>query len=161
MKIDPHLDLVLERVVPVSPEQVWLAWTEPQHLEQWFTPRPWTTKNCEVDLRPGGAFRTVMVSPEGQEHPNSGCYLEIVPQRRLVWTDALEAGFRPTRMEAQLGFRFTAVILLEPQGKGTKYTAIAMHADVESRRKHDAMGFADGWGTVLEQLVQHMQGVSR
>jgi uncharacterized protein YndB with AHSA1/START domain len=141
MNIDPQLDLVLERVVAVSPAQVWRAWTEPRHLEQWFTPRPWTTKNCEI------------------EHPNSGCYLEIVPERRLIWTDALEAGFRPSRMEAHLGFRFTAAILLEPQGKGTKYTAIVQHADVESRRKHDAMGFADGWNAALDQLVQHMQSV--
>lgn len=157
MKIDPQLDLVLERTVAVSPEQVWRAWTEPRHLEKWFSPRPWVTKNCEIDLRPGGAFRTVMVSPEGQEFPNSGCYLEIVPQRRLVWTDALEAGFRPTQQPAHLGFRFTAAILLEPEGKGTRYKAIAMHADADARQKHDAMGFRDGWGTVLDQLVEHMQ----
>ena len=73
------------------------------------------------------------------------------------WTDALEAGFRPTQQPAHLGFRFTAAILLEPEGKGTRYKAIAMHADADARQKHDAMGFRDGWGTVLDQLVEHMQ----
>jgi len=157
MNIDPKLDLVLERVVDVSPEIVWTAWTTPAHLKKWFSPAPWTTVECEIDLRPGGAFRTVMRSPEGKDFPNVGCYLEIVPNRKLVWTDALEAGFRPSRAPAHLGFRFTATILLEPHAKGTKYTAIAMHGDADGRQKHAAMGFMDGWGTVLDQLVAYMK----
>ena len=159
MKIDPKLDLVLERSVDVSPELFWMAWTQPEHVMKWFTPVPWTTVECEIDLRPGGLFRTVMRSPEGQDHPNDGCYLEVVPNRKLVWTDALEAGFRPSRWDAHLGFRFTASIVLEPLGKGTKYTAIVMHSDPESRQKHDAMGFQDGWGKALDQLVAHMKTV--
>lgn len=160
MKIDPKLDLVLERTVDVPAELVWMAWTQPEHVKKWFTPKPWTTVECEIDLRPGGLFRTVMRSPDGEDHPNFGCYLEIVPSRKLVWTDALEAGFRPSRQPAHLGFRFTAAILIEPHGSATKYTAIAMHSDEESRNKHDSMGFQDGWGTVLDQLVAHMKTVS-
>src|SRR6266487_5617619 len=157
MKIDPKLDLVLERIVDVSPELVWMAWTQPEHLKHWFTPVPWTTVECEIDLRPGGIFRTVMRSPEGKDHPNLGCYLEVVPDRKLVWTDALERGFRPSRQNPILSFNFTATILLEPHGKGTKYTAIVMHKDAGSRAKHDAMGFQDGWGKALEQLVEHVK----
>ena len=92
---DPKLDLVLERVVPVPRERVWSAWTTPEHVKQWFTPAPWTTVDCEIDLRPGGIFRTVMRSPEGEEFPNLGCYLEIIPNEKLVWTNALAPGFRP------------------------------------------------------------------
>ncbi len=157
MIIDPRLDLHLERTVNVSPEQVWMAWTRPEQLTQWFTPAPWTTAECEIDLRPGGLFRTVMRSPEGQDHPNVGCYLELVPNRKLVWTNALEGGFRPNRHESGLGFRFTAVIAMEPHGKGTRYTATVMHSDEEHRNKHDAMGFQDGWGTVFDQLVAHIK----
>jgi DNA-binding transcriptional ArsR family regulator len=91
--------LVLERIVDVSPELVWMAWTQPEHLKKWFTPAPWTTVDCEIDLRPGGIFRTVMRSPEGQDFPNLGCYLEVVPHQKLVWTDVLEAHFRPARQE--------------------------------------------------------------
>jgi len=76
MKIDPKLDLVFERFVEVSPELVWTAWTQPEHLKKWFTPAPWTTVDCEIDLRPGGVFRTVMRSPEGKDHPNTGCVWE-------------------------------------------------------------------------------------
>lgn len=60
---DPKLDLVLERVVDVPRELVWKARTTPEHLKKWFTPAPWTTVDCEIDLRPGGIFRTVMRSP--------------------------------------------------------------------------------------------------
>ncbi len=113
--------------------------------------------DCEIDLRPGGVFRTVMRSPEGQDFPNLGCYLEIVPLQKLVWTDALEAGYRPSREDPKPSFRFTASVLLEPHGNGTKYTAIAMHQNQESRDKHEAMGFQSGWGKALDQLVEHVK----
>ena len=161
MKTDPKLDLVLERTVDVSPELVWMAWTEPEHLKKWFAPAPWKAIDCEVDLRPGGLFRTVMQSPDGKEYPGAGCYLEIIPNKKLVWTDALVAGFRPAPGDSPTGFRFTATILIEPNGKGAKYTAIAMHSDEEGRKKHDAMGFIDGWGQCLQQLVEYVKTVRR
>jgi uncharacterized protein YndB with AHSA1/START domain len=159
MKIDPKLDLVLERTVDVSPELVWMAWTQPEHLKKWFTPAPWTTVACEIDLRPGGRFHSVMRSPEGQEYPNEGCYLEVVPNRRLVWTDALEGGYRPAPQGPAAGFRMTAVVELEPQGSSTRYTACALHSDEEGRQKHETMGFHDGWGKALDQLVAHVKGL--
>ena len=96
-QLDPKLDLVLERVVDVPPELVWAAWTRPEYIKKWFTPVPWQTVDCEIDLRPGGIFRTVMRSPEGQEFPNSGCYLEVIENKKLVWTAALTAGYRPAK----------------------------------------------------------------
>ena len=117
---DPKLDLVLERVVDVAPHLVWAAWTKPEHIKKWFTPAPWKTIDCIIDLRPGGEFFTMMQSPEGQTFPNRGCYLEIVENQKLVFTDALQPGYRPSDNPF-----FTAVILLEPHGNGTKYTAIA------------------------------------
>lgn len=147
--IDPSLDLVLERVVEVRPELVWKAWTEPEHVKRWFTPAPWETIDCEIDLQPGGVFSTTMRSPEGQVMPaDPGCYLEIVENRKLVFTDALGPGYRPKSNPF-----FTAVILLEPEGSGTRYTAIAMHVDEAAKRKHEEMGFFDGWGKALDQLV--------
>jgi uncharacterized protein YndB with AHSA1/START domain len=145
---DPRLDLVLERVVDVSPKLVWAAWTRPEHLVHWFTPAPWTVSDCEIDLRPGGMFRTVMRSPKGKEFPNIGCYLEIVPEKRLVWTDALLPGYRPS-----VNPFFTAVIALEPSGAGTRYVATAIHRDEEARKKHEEMGFHHGWAAALDQLV--------
>jgi len=150
-KPDPRLDLVLERVVDVPPKLVWAAWTTPEYIKKWFTPAPWQTVDCEIDLRPGGIFRFVMRSPEGKEYPNAGCYLEVIENEKLVWTAALGPGYRPQNPPGVP--LFTAVILLEPHGAGTKYTAIAIHGDEEATKKHSEMGFHDGWGKALDQLV--------
>jgi uncharacterized protein YndB with AHSA1/START domain len=147
---DPKLDLVLERDIDVPRELVWAAWTQPEHLRHWFTPAPWTVASCEIDLRPGGIFHTVMRSPEGEEHPNTGCYLEVVPHERLVWTDALLPGYRPSAQPF-----LTAILTLEARGQGTRYRAVALHRDAAERQRHEEMGFHAGWGKALEQLVAY------
>jgi uncharacterized protein YndB with AHSA1/START domain len=145
---DPKLDLVLERVVDVPPALVWEAWTKPEHIRRWFAPAPWTIVDCEIDLRPGGVFRFVMKSPDGEESPSVGCYLEVIPNERLIWTDALLPGYRPSPNPF-----FTAVVTLEPRGSGTRYTAMAIHGDEATRKRHEQMGFYEGWGQTLDQLV--------
>lgn len=158
---DSDRDLVLERVIDVPPELVWRVWTEPELLKQWFTPRPWKTVECEIDLRPGGVFRTVMESPDGQQRfAGSSCYLEVVENRRLVWTNALLPGFRPSNEDPGPVAYFTSVIILEPHGSGTKYTAVAVHRDPESRVAHEQMGFHEGWGAALDQLVEVAKGLA-
>ncbi len=147
---DPQLDLVLERVIDVPPQVVWAAWTTPVHVCKWFCPAPWTVTECEIDLRPGGIFRTMMRSPEGQVFPNIGCYLEVVPLQRLVFTDALLPGFRPAVKPFM-----TAILDFAPHGAGTRYTATVRHADAETRKRHEGMDFHTGWGTALDQLVAH------
>lgn len=152
-QVDPALDLVLERSIDVPPSLVWKAWTTPEHLMCWFTPDPWKTIACEIDLRPGGIFSTTMQSPDGDVMPaGAGCYLEVVPERRLVWTDALGPGYRPNAEPFM-----TAMLLIEPEGDGTRYTAIAKHLDPETRQRHEEMGFFDGWGTVVDQLVAYVK----
>jgi uncharacterized protein YndB with AHSA1/START domain len=151
-KFEPKLDLVLEREIDVPRDLVWEAWTKPEHIKKWFTPAPWKTIDCEIDLRPGGMFRTVMLSPEGQQFPNLGCFLEVVPNERLVFTDALLPGYRPSAEPF-----FTGAVIMQPAGKGTRYTAYAIHRDEDSRKKHEEMGFHDGWGKALDQLVAHVK----
>jgi uncharacterized protein YndB with AHSA1/START domain len=161
---DPKLDLLLERVVDVAPSLVWAAWTTPQLLMKWFTPAPWKTVECVIDLRPGGVFRTVMESPEGQRFPGDGCYLEIVKERKLVWTNSMLPGYRPVKpaVPAEAGkacdeLHFTGVITMRPEGRGTRYSALAIHPDPESCKRHHDMGFHQGWGTALEQLITLMK----
>lgn len=152
--LDDDLDLELTREVDVAPEKVWEAWTTPDLLTQWFTPKPYETTACEIDLRPGGIFRTVMRSPEGEEMENAGCYLEVVPNERLVWTSALAPGYRPQPGELPM----TAIIELQPTGSGgTRYRAIALHQTEADVKAHADMGFAEGWGAALDQLVELMQ----
>jgi uncharacterized protein YndB with AHSA1/START domain len=151
---DPRLDLVLERLVAAPAAFLWRGWTVPEQLKKWFTPAPWKTVDCEIDLRPGGKFRTVMRGPEGQEVDNVGCYLEIIPNQKLVWTGALGPGFRPRPATGPaVPFLMTAVITLQPRGNGTLYTALVLHGDEEARKAHEKMGFAQGWGKALDQLL--------
>src|SRR6187431_284544 len=126
-------ELVLVRETDVPRERLFAGWTQPELIVQWFTPKPWTTTSCELDLRVGGTCKTTMRSPEGEEFPNVGVYLEIVPNERLV---------------------FTAILTFEtlPNGK-TRYTARAVHWTTEAKEKHAAMGFAEGWGKAFDQLV--------
>ena len=147
--LDPKLDLILERVIDVPRELVWKAWTTPEYVTKWFTPAPWQTVDCRIDPRPGGLFYTVMRSPEGEDYPNIGCFLEVVENEKLVWTDALLEGYRPAD---KVGF-MTAFLLLEAHGSGTKYTAIAIHPTEAGRKQHEEMGFHEGWGAALDQLV--------
>jgi uncharacterized protein YndB with AHSA1/START domain len=148
--LDPKLDLMVERVVRVSPERAWAAWTEPDHLRQWYAPAPGVISECEIDLRPGGVFRFVPRQPDGTENPCTCCYVEVVPYRRLVWTDALRPGFRP----APTGF-FSAVMTLEPEGDATRCRTVALHRNEDDRNRHVDLGFYDGWGTVLDQLATY------
>jgi uncharacterized protein YndB with AHSA1/START domain len=154
-KPDPKLDLLLERVVDVPPALVWKCWTEPRHIKKWFTPAPWKTVEAEVDLRPGGRLYFVMQSPEGEKFPNTGCFLEVVKNERLTWTNALLPGYRPASSGAASAgdLVFTAVITMKKQGKGTKYTALAIHRNEGDAQNHAKMGFHDGWGKALDQLV--------
>ena len=155
---DSKLDLSFTRTVDVPRSLVWRAWTEPELLKPWFCPLPWKTIDCEIDLRRGGMFRTTMQSPEGKEFPNVGCYLEVLPQTKLVWTNALLPGYRPSVVTETCGsneasFLFTAMIELADHAQGTRYTATVIHADEAGCRQHADMGFEGGWGTALDQLV--------
>ena len=163
MTFNAELDLKFERIVDVPREKIWAAWTTPDKLMPWFCPLPWKTVECEIDLRVGGRFFTVMQSPEGQQFPNVGCYLDLIPNEKLTWTNALEPGFRPVMPpEASpdhecAEFLMTATILLEKHAKGTKYTALVQHSDAKNRIKHEKMGFKQGWGACLDQLVAYIK----
>ena len=151
---NPDTDLVLERVVDLTPEQLFAAWTQPEHITKWFSPALWRTTHAEVDLRPGGIFRTVMQGPDGEAVDNAGCILEVEANRRFVWTGALGPGYRPNDVTGT--FALTAEVRFEPVEGGTKYTATALHATAADRAMHAEMGFIVGWGIALDQLVAHM-----
>ncbi len=155
-KIDPQTDLVLDRTVDVPRELVWRAWTEPKHLMPWFCPLPWKTVDCAIDLRPGGAFMTHMQGPNGESMKDTGCYLEVVPHERLTWTGALGPDFRP---KAGVELAFTAVLTFEKTARGTRYLVQALHPNAAQKVAHEKMGFAEGWGAALDQLVKYVKAL--
>ncbi|MDP2080910.1 SRPBCC family protein [Pseudotabrizicola sp.] len=141
-------DLELIRHLKAPPAKVWRCWTEPALLAQWFAPKPVVTRDVKIDLRPGGIFATTMDIPDMGSQTGAGCILEVEPQRRLVWTDLLGPGYRPVAES----FGFTAIILMEPEGSGTLYRAIAMHRTPDQRKADEDMGFEAGWGAAAAQL---------
>jgi uncharacterized protein YndB with AHSA1/START domain len=158
-RIDPRLDLVLERTIAVPRALIWKVWTDPEHVKRWWAPRPWSTVECRLELRPGGMFRTVMRSPEGQDFPGAGCILELVENEKLVWTSALEPGYRPARdADADGGdchaLPFTAILTLAERGGRTHYKVRVLHKDEAGRKKHEEMGFHEGWNRCLDQLIE-------
>ena len=159
------LDLVLERTIEAPIDLVWKAYTDPNHLKQWFAPKPYEITECELDLRPGGTFRIRMVGPDGFDtgHGNAGCVLEVVEGKKLAWTSALSPGYRPAQLAAKgcESFPMTAVITFADLGNGkTAYKAVALHKDAADREKHEQMGFNEGWGTVAGQLEQFAQSLA-
>ena len=156
MDLDPDTDLSFTRDLATPRDLVWTCWTTPEHLRQFFVPRPHRVTACEIDLRVGGRFDTTF-EVDGTEMANHGVYLEIVPREKLVFTDAFTEGWKP----APDPF-LTAILLLEDGADGgTRYTAIARHRSPEARDSHMEMGFFEGWGTVADQLEAYAAGLAR
>lgn len=143
------LDLTVSRVIAAPPERVWRAWEDATQLVKWWAPAPVVTVSTKHEFFAGGGFGTTMRLPDGAVMDGGeGCFLEVVPHRRIVFTDALRGGWRPN----ETAF-FSAVITLRPHAAGTAYSAIALHKNDADRTKHAEMGFLQGWATALDQLA--------
>lgn len=140
-------ELVLSRLIDAPRERVFAAWTQPELLKQWFTPKPWTTVRVSNDLRVGGRTEVVMADEAGTEYPNPGQYLEIVPNEKLVFTDAYVGDWVPSAKPFM-----TAIITLADEDGKTRYTATVLHWSEEDKKQHEAMGFHQGWGLVADQM---------
>lgn len=148
---DTH-DLEITRRMQARRATLWRCWTDPALLAQWYVPAPWRVTAVVLDLRPGGAFSTEMGGPDGATHRVDGAVLEIAAMERLVWTNALVAGFRPASGTGGLPPLTAVITLRDAPGGGTLYAARALHASAEGAAQHLAMGFNEGWGTVAHQL---------
>jgi uncharacterized protein YndB with AHSA1/START domain len=149
MSESTNRELVLTRRINAPPAAVYRAWTEPALLTQWFAPLPYTTPHAELDVRPGGSSLVVMRGPDGVDMPNRGVYLEVVPNQRLVFTDAFTSAWEPS------GKAFMTVTLtFEAEADGmTRYTARVVHWSEVDCAAHEKMGFHQGWGICADQLA--------
>lgn len=149
-QFDPERDLTLTRIIKAPRAAIWSAWTNPRSFEQWWIPAPARCKVTAMDLRPGGAFAWQISEDGGDFVPHgNACFLAVDENERIVFTDALLGGWRPS------GKPFiTAIITLKDHRDGTAYEAYVMHQDKAVRDRHEEMGFYDGWGTVVGQLAK-------
>ncbi|MCX7384705.1 MAG: SRPBCC family protein [Alphaproteobacteria bacterium] len=146
-------ELAVERFIDAPPAIVFRMFTE--RLEEWWCPKPWTTRVIEQDLRPGGRSAMVMSGPNGESHPMEGVILEVIPDRLVVFTDAFTVGWLP-QQAFMVGF-----FALTPEGTGTRYRAGARHWDEAAHKQHEEMGFIQGWGTVADQLAELAEAEAR
>lgn len=138
-------ELSIAREVPARRADVFRAWVERDLFVRWWGPHGFTTPVCEMDLRPGGAFRTVMRGSDGKEHPTEGVFREISPPTRLVFSMPFGGRGEPDH-EA-----FCEVTLIENSGR-TRLHVRWRHQTVEDRKAHEEMGFEKGWSQTLERL---------
>ena len=148
-------ELTISRYIAAPASTIWKAWSEAEQLEKWWIPAPIECKVIKLDLRPGGGFETQMREGGGQFKPHlEGCFLDTAPGKRLVFTTVLAEGWAP--IEPWLAL--TAIITFEPEGQGTRYSARVLHKNAADSRKHEEMGFQQGWGATIDQLAALVEG---
>ena len=144
---DATHELSFTRLLDAPRAAIWRCWTDSDLLPKWFCPPPWKVSRATMDVRPGGSSLIVMNGPNGEEMPNRGIYLDVVPQQTLVFTDAFTEAWQPS----QKAFMVASVTMADEAGK-TRYTATVRHWSAEDRDAHEKMGFYEGWGKATEQL---------
>ena len=143
-------ELIITRVFDAPREVVFRAWTEPEHLKQWWGPRGFTNPVCEVDLRIGGAWQIVMRAPDGVEYPGGGVYREIIRPERLVFSNsALDKDGNP------IIDGLTTVTFADHGGK-TKLTLQTRAAALVSYAARMLDGMEAGWSQSLERLAEKL-----
>jgi len=148
--MNDQLDLTVSRIIEAPRSVVWKAWKEPEHFVKWWAPSPVLTISKKHAFFSGGGFDTDLRLEDGTLlECGEGCFVEVVENRRIVFTDALQGGWRPNEESF-----FSAIITLEDVLGGTLYTATALHKSEADCQKHAKMGFLDGWGTAIEQLEE-------
>ena len=120
-------------------------------------PKPWgSVSDCELDVRPGGIFSIDIALPEGRVVPNVGCFLEVIPLERLVWTSMLFPGYRPAVFD---DVPITAIVTIETVGSGTRYVFTALHRDQADFEKNKESGWRQGTEIALDQFVAHVMSM--
>lgn len=154
---DPKLDFAIERFIDAPARLVWEALTKPEHLKEWYMPRTWgRVAHAEMDVRPGGIFRIDIAVGDGQEVPNLGCFLDVVPMERLVWTSMLFPGYRPAVFD---DIPITAIVTMETDGAGTRYIFTALHRNEADRETNRVSGFQQGTEIAVDQFVERVLAI--
>lgn len=146
-------ELVAIRVVEAPRSIVWEAWTNPEDVPHWLLgPEGWTMPVCEIDLRPGGAWRYVWHGPDGSTMEMRGVFREISPPERLVNTEEWVGGGWPETVNT--------VVLTEEDGK-TTITCTVLYASKEAREAALGTGMKDGWSASYDRLDRYLPEMAR
>ncbi len=139
-------ELVITRIFDAPRNVVFQAWTEPGRAARWWGPQGFVTTYCDMDVRPGGAFRVCMRSPEGVDHWKQGVYREVVEPERLVFTFAWEdAEGKPIRQT------LVTVTFAEHGDKTALTLHQAVFETVALRDEHQR-----GWASTLQRFAEYL-----
>jgi uncharacterized protein YndB with AHSA1/START domain len=140
-------EIEMTRLFDAPRELVFEAFTNPEHVPHWFGPRGWSVPVCEIDLRPGGAWRYVLRGPNDEEMGMSGVYQEIAPPERVITTESFDD---------YPGESLNTLALTEEGGK-TRYTVTVLYPNKETRDAVLATGMSEGAAETLERLAEHLE----
>jgi uncharacterized protein YndB with AHSA1/START domain len=143
--------MVITRVFDAPREVVFEAHAKCEHLEKWWGPSEYTLAACEMDFRPGGAYRFVHRGADGSEYAFRGQYREIVPPERLVYT---------FEFEGMPGHVSVETLTLTEEGGKTKATGTAIFDTVEDRDGMLQSG-GDGMRETWDRLAEHVESMAR
>jgi uncharacterized protein YndB with AHSA1/START domain len=151
---NPKLDFAIARFIDAPARLVWEALTKPEHLKEWYMPRPWgRVSRAEIDLRPGGIISIDIATEDGLDSPNLGCVLDVIPMERVVWTSMLFPGYRPAVFD---DIPITAIMTMEAAGTGTRYVFTALHRNEADFAANKSSGFYEGTEIAVDQFVEHV-----
>lgn len=140
-------ELSITRVFDAPPAVVFKAWTDPKQMEQWWGPDCFTNPVCELDPRPGGAWRIVMRAPDGVEYECGGVYSEVIKPERLVFTNNAYDHEGKSLLEGVTSVTFAA------QGAKTKLTLETHMVGKVSFAAQMLAGMEAGWNQSLDRLA--------
>ncbi len=143
--------VVITRVFDAPRRLVFEVWTKPEHLARWWGPRDLTLSVCEMDFRPGGAWRFVLRAPDGNDYGFGGEYREILPPERLVYTFRFDGAPGAEAVET--------LIFVEKDGK-TTLTNTMVHTSVENRDAHVRSGMEEGVLQTMDRLAELLATMS-
>jgi uncharacterized protein YndB with AHSA1/START domain len=141
-------EIVMTRVFDAPRDLVFEAHSSCEHMSNWWGPHKYEFASCEVDFRPGGAWRVVHRAPDGEEYGFHGEYLEIVPPERIVWTFEFEGW--PGKVSVE------TLTLEEHDGK-TTLTATSVYDTVEDRDGMLESGMESGAAESLDRLDEYLE----
>jgi uncharacterized protein YndB with AHSA1/START domain len=151
-------ELVITRIFDAPRELVWKAWTEPEHIMQWWGPKDFTAPVIKTDFRVGGKSLWCMRSPEGEDYWSTGVYREIVEQEKIVTTDSFsdaQGNVVPAShygMSGDWPLELLVTIIFEDNNGKTKLTL--RHADIPKGENRDSA--EAGWNESFDKLDKYL-----